>query len=255
MVAQRWDGRGWQRLPAGPRTAYLDGVSCTAPSACMAVGYSMTRADEQGLATIWTGRRWKITHPPGPGGRSSPSLAGVSCTSTSRCIAVGSFTNGTGDPQALAERWDGRRWSLQGTENKTVSATTMLSGVSCASPSGCIAVGTLQAGGSDYVSLVDQWSGTPWSTQNAFARPSPANQTWLKSVSCTGPAACTAIGTGDGASAPPLAESWNGADWSVQRLPSPDAYGAYLESVSCASPAACTARRLVPALRLLAVGR
>ena len=40
-------------------------------------------------------------------------LFGVSCSSSSACAAVGSYENRSGTTVTLAERWDGRRWSLQ----------------------------------------------------------------------------------------------------------------------------------------------
>ena len=66
----------------------------------------------------------------------------------------------------------------------------------------------------------------------------------LAADSCAGPSACIAVGdyeNGTGTTVA-LAEQWNGAAWSVQRIPNPPgATATVLNGVSCASAAACVA--------------
>jgi hypothetical protein len=53
---------------------------------------------------------WAIQATPNPSGATGTTLAGVSCASATRCVAVGSYTNGGGHSQtalALAEYWNG----------------------------------------------------------------------------------------------------------------------------------------------------
>jgi hypothetical protein len=69
--------------------------------------------------------------------------------------------------------------------------------------------------------------------------PSKGN-TFLGGVSCSSPAACTAVGTRffSGAGYAPVIESWNGTRWSLMstpRKPKTD-----LNAVSCASAGTCT---------------
>ena len=157
-LAERWNGTRWtiQQRPssAGPMTA-LYKVSCTAPTTCTAVGFS---GDPGGVATSsgptttslderWNGIKWTIQPTPNPSGSSYNVLVGVSCTSASTCTAVGEsypFSNTGTSQQSLAERWDGTKWTVQATPNPPPRPgfVTALVGVSCASPTACIAVGT-----------------------------------------------------------------------------------------------------------------
>jgi hypothetical protein len=108
------------------------------------------------LAERWNGTRWSIERTLDPGGSVGSSLAGVSCTSTATCTAVGSINLlPPGTPGSLAERWEGSRWSLQTTPSprqfNQVEQSELLS-VSCPSRRMCVAAGTSDKGG-----LVDRW--------------------------------------------------------------------------------------------------
>jgi hypothetical protein len=75
-----------------------------------------------------------------------------------------------------------------------------LSGVSCSSPSWCIAGGQYAAlNGSDAGGLVLAWAATEWLPAEAPLLPkqSSAFETDLVSVSCPSPSSCTAVGTHD----------------------------------------------------------
>jgi hypothetical protein len=84
--------------------------------------------------------------------------------------------------------------------------------------------------------LAERWNGTSWVIQ---PNPAGANGIVLSAVSCTGAAACTAVG---GAGTATLAERWNGSSWVIQHMPTPSgANGSGLSSVSCTAVTACTA--------------
>jgi hypothetical protein len=57
-TAQEWNGTAWRLLTAGSPAGndQLTGVSCTGPSACMAVGVTWEGAVESTLAERWNGR-------------------------------------------------------------------------------------------------------------------------------------------------------------------------------------------------------
>jgi hypothetical protein len=97
-------------LPLRPASTELSGVSCLSTSDCIAVGVANVNATGP-LVEHWNGTSWSIERTPIPplndGGGA---LSGVSCTSSSACTAVGSFGSGDGP---LAERRDGRGWSVQ----------------------------------------------------------------------------------------------------------------------------------------------
>lgn len=107
LLAERWDGGRWilghPRYPAGARGVSLADVACPSPRACTAVGsFTDTAGLAEPLAESWTPRGWAIQSTPAPATPAGPvdaGLAGVSCVSLTRCVAVGSATplNGEGE--------------------------------------------------------------------------------------------------------------------------------------------------------------
>jgi hypothetical protein len=93
-----------------------------------------------------------------------------------------------------------------------------------------------------------RWNGHRWSSRRIPRGPAGATSAGISSVSCPSRLSCVAVGdftTADPQRGPfvPLAERWNGAQWSVDPVPTPA--GPYtrstLSSVSCTSRSACTA--------------
>ncbi|HXY44191.1 MAG TPA: hypothetical protein VEH29_08380, partial [Acidimicrobiales bacterium] len=118
--------------PAGARPGSLAAVSCTAASACLAVGdYTDSQGTVLSLAEAWNGTRWRILSTPNPAGAQASSLSGVSCTSRSACVAVGSYTDGGGTQAPLAESWNGSSWTMEATAALGKIEGGSLSGVSC----------------------------------------------------------------------------------------------------------------------------
>ncbi len=141
-LASTWDGSNWSQLslPSDGTDSGLSAVSCDAPTDCLAVGYNNGEA----LAEHWNGSAWSIvSNPPGSqavscvsptfcmavgdsalgkwngtswwAARSSAASGdfnGVSCTSTSNCMAVG----GSGDTQTA--HWNGSKWSTVPSPNR-----------------------------------------------------------------------------------------------------------------------------------------
>lgn len=118
--AEHWNGKEWtlERTPAPARaaTTTLGGISCTS-NGCTAVGsYAggpLPAVRFRMLAERWNGRHWAIQSTPSPDSSTVTTLSQVSCTSKQTCIAVGYYTTSTGFTHPLAERWNGRRWTIQ----------------------------------------------------------------------------------------------------------------------------------------------
>src|SRR5262249_19208631 len=96
-LAERWDGSTWRILPVpsppGAARSNLLGVSCVSPSACEAVGVTVSRSRAwRVLAERWDGTRWQLQPAPSSG---ASYLVGVSCTSPTACTAVGGSAPGT----------------------------------------------------------------------------------------------------------------------------------------------------------------
>jgi hypothetical protein len=239
-LAEEWNGTRWSikpaPLPPGASAGVLNGVSCTSPRACMAVGwYKNSAGGQDTLAETWNGTAWSLRAAPSPSAKRN-ALNGVSCTSASACSAVGSSRGRT-----LAEAWDGTAWTVRHTPNP--QPASVLEAVSCTSADACTATG--QSGYSTpFHTLAEAWNGTSWSIQKTPNPPGTSGYYFvLAGVSCTSASACTAVGYYFGPMGPyvTLAEAWNGTSWSIQKTPSPNPGGSTLYSVSCTSARACTA--------------
>jgi hypothetical protein len=183
---------------------------------------------------------WRVQFVPKPP-RTSTFLSAVSCPLPGNCTAVGFAVSG-GNPSTLAEQWDGSRWAIQPTPNPAGSPQAAFSGVSCASPASCTAVGDYYTV-SGYQPLAEYWEGVSWTIQ-AVPIPAGAQGGELESVSCASAASCTAVGfaAAAGGESLPLAEHWDGSSWTVQTVPLPSlASGGGLSGVSCPTALDCIA--------------
>ena len=157
-VAERWNGRTWSIQPTpSARNEYvqLQAAACTSPAGCTAVGHLSTNRT---LAERWDGRKWSIQRTSQPHGAIKASLAGISCGAPRACTAVGSYTTALGRERPLAERWNGRKWSIQPTPIPAGATSSKLTSVSCASPTACTAVGWYDAPSGDELTLVERWT-------------------------------------------------------------------------------------------------
>lgn len=108
--AASWDGRRWssQLLPKPPNRigATTAGLSCSSRRSCAAVlsftGFALDPGPTD--AERWNGSRWSIQEVPLPAHVRHAFLGGVSCTSSSECIAVGAVRISGGRMRPLVER-------------------------------------------------------------------------------------------------------------------------------------------------------
>jgi hypothetical protein len=160
-------------------------------------------------------------------------LNAVSCTSQGACTAVGSYVSAAGTV-ALAEGWNGTAWKVQSTPDPAGGSDDTLSGVSCGAAGACLAVGGYYSGDGDSP-LAETWNGTTWALQSV-PLPTGALAGYLTGVSCTSASACTAVGyyANSGNANVALAESWNGASFTIQKFSPPaSATLSTLDAVSC----------------------
>ena len=125
-LAERWNGTRWSIQPtpnpAGVQGPRLEGVACTSPSACTAVGGSFANAS---LAERWNGTKWAIQASPHPAGQIGDlMLWTVACPRPLQCMAVGKYASFTPHftatlaPQlTLAEQWNGSTENAQPAAN------------------------------------------------------------------------------------------------------------------------------------------
>jgi IPT/TIG domain/NHL repeat len=222
--------------PAEASASQLAGISCT--TACTAVGsYTSKAGVKEALGEYWEGTEWALQSIAAPKGAKASTLSAVACTAAIACTAVGADTEGTSEV-TLAESWNGKAWTVQGTPNPSQAKATVLAGVACPTKA-CYAVGstTSKAGVKEVFTAGSD--GVKWAQQGA-AIPKGAKVSSLGAVSCSAASACTAVGsyTNSSASEVTLAEGWNGKEWVVQVTPNPSqAKASVLAGVACPTKA------------------
>lgn len=184
-------------LPAAVTRAFdyngaaLLAVSCPSRTACMAVGaydLGFPPRGETLFAERWDGAAWTFKPLASFNGQVG---AAVSCSSSSACTIVGTVYLANPGKHAFAERWNGTSWSAQTLPNPPRLAA--LTAVSCPARNACMAVGH-GAGLKHPPQLAEHWNGVRWRAQNV-PRPRGFRTGVLDSISCTGPNACTAVGS------------------------------------------------------------
>ena len=228
--------------PNRPITESLNSVSCTSTTSCLAVGFQSNTMAPPGPETTLTemlnGASWSVVSSPNPGNNVND-LTGVSCTTSTNCVAVGYYSNTSGDTyQTLIETWNGTSWSVTPSPDQG-SGDNELFGVFCTSSTNCVAVGDSINGSGYSQTLIETWNGTGWSI---IPSPDPGiPSSGLEGVYCLTSTNCVAVGYYfNGPSTQGLVETWNGTIWSVSPSPGPADAG-NLVSVSCTSATNCVA--------------
>lgn len=242
-VADRLNGtEGWSVSsmvsPSGAKEAGLEGVSCISSAECMAVGLTVSGSGEkQPYAALWSKGRWSI-QPLNPPEAANAILEGISCPSVKSCVAVGFSENGAGAKTALTETWNGGTWSATSAPAPPEGGNFALSGVSCALPTSCMAVGAYAAS-KGVASLAERWDGAKWTVQSP---PSSGYQEEFIGVSCPTSEECTAVGAYEPHERwVALVQTWNGVAWSEQASNVDEAQASELHAVSCSLGSTCSA--------------
>ena len=191
-------------------------------------------------------------------------MLGVSCAAASFCVSVGEQGVYYAPPTLfyndapLVERWAGTEWVRETPpvyHQPAEGFASGLDGVSCASPSSCMAVGENYEIHVGYGPLVERWDGSKWSLvpaplpKEAAKNENGTYEVRLKGVSCVSPTSCVLVGeftkswnTVSPEEIATLVETWNGSSWKVQPSPNPSGGDQnLLWGVSCVSTASCVA--------------
>lgn len=210
------------------------------------------------FAEVLSGGAWTTVALPLPAGAATgsledASLTGLSCPSTTFCVATGMYEAATGADQGLVETMSGSAWSAAAAalpvEPGAPTGHSYLEAVSCAAASACVAVGWYRDSLATYA-LVDELSATGWSAlslaQSATAPLDP--RSYLVSVACPASGTCVAVGFANeatGGTAPLVVQIAGGqASGSLLAPPSAQLGAAttnHLQAVACAEPGTCTA--------------
>jgi hypothetical protein len=212
-MVDHWDGSAWTTVatpPSGQNRDQLNAVTCAGAADCWAVGF----AGPDGLANNflpnvepqvagasafiehWNGSSWSVVPAPVGTGPSGTYLDGVTCSSPTRCWAVGADMDAAGNPSsALIDTWDGTRWTTGASPDPQPS---LLTGVTCVGPTDCRAAGVTEEAGNNsnnnQVSphpLLVVGDGSSWSVDPS---PDVTAYGYLNDLSCAGVSTCFAVG-------------------------------------------------------------
>lgn len=257
---------GWYvaTVPGTGLDDVLLGSTCANALQCWAVGISLGNLGGPGpssaspLIEDWNGTTWTLVPMPLPGGEGG-GLFDATCVNGSDCWAVGAVVGSdTGNPTGtLIEQWNGTSWFVvpSPTPSGPGVVGAILSSVSCASASSCMAVGyATDSGGNNLTDVVEQWNGSSWSIIPAATTGQAFDQ--LISVQCLSAVNCWAVGNagpvaqmsnflpifpgaiGDQG----LIEHWDGSAWSIVPSASePAPNGGYLSGLECVGATDCWA--------------
>ena len=235
----------WQPPPTVPApvpgTGSVGATSCPSATFCMAVGsVEGGPGGTNALLDAWDGTTWSVLPSPVVNGGTWNSLSSVSCPSATFCMAVGSLQGQSEGTGALFEAWEGTAWSVLPSPDVNGGTWNSLNGVSCPSPTFCVAVGSAQAG---IGALVESWDGRGWSVVPS----PPVGTSVLRAVACTSASFCAAVGDTEGGpgGTEAVTEVFDGTRWTAPAAPAVGggAGGVWnsLSAVTCTSASSCQA--------------
>jgi hypothetical protein len=231
--------------------------SCSSAGNCVAVGgYQDTAGFGQGATFIETGGNWAAgVEAPLPAAQATnPSLTftGLSCASTSSCVAVGTYTDASAVTQGFLMTDASGTWTAiqpPVPANAAAAPNASPTSVSCSSPGNCVAVGDYQDNASHSQGLLLTESSGTW-TATEFAAPSGAAtnpSVQVLTLNCPSAGSCVAGGlySTSGGAIEPLVFTESAGSWSggvPVTLPSNSATNpqGYVQTLTCVFVGNCT---------------
>ena len=224
------------------RGGLLSGVDCPDSTRCFAVGQFTAGTRTRTLIEGWNGTNWAIVAQPNPTGAITSGLSGISCPTTTTCIAVG-VAGSPGDSRptrTMVARWNGSRWSVLPSPNVGDTTTVnALAAVSCVSSTRCFAVGS-STHKHKTTTLIEGWDGATWTVIPSPNAPE-SSYSALRSVSCASSSRCFAVGDSRTPNYQSIIEQWDGRSWSISPSPKPKASADYFRGIACPTSTTCFA--------------
>jgi hypothetical protein len=184
-----------------------------------------------------TGGGWKVVPSPNAPNEAGSALNGVTCLGPRDCIAVGNSMSSASTPKTLIEQNVGDGWTIVPSPNSSAfEGVGSLSGVTCANPSRCVAVGGYESENGHFQTLIEENTGHGWTvvpSQNS----SPGEDNLLTAVSCSAQPVCVAVGYSGLGKSLPLMEQNSGSGWTLV----PASGVGQLSGVACPSARFCVA--------------
>jgi hypothetical protein len=227
LAVETWNGAKW-----AVRTAALPGetvsgledapmaISCLSVTSCVFAGQTYPIGNNfRTLLERWNGKVFTPMKTAASADVNGFSLNDVSCVSAKSCVAAGLIaSSASGNWVGSTLVWNGKSWTADKVAWPKGTVQAYLFGVSCTSPTNCVAVGA--AGGADAVRAAAlSFNGRKWTRRNVPA-PGAGKSSAFSDVSCPKAGDCVAIGeSGDfnlnTATVTPrqLGGTWNGRIW------------------------------------------
>jgi hypothetical protein len=251
-------------LPAGaggnPRST-LNAPACPVDGSCVVTGdYADTSASVRSTIDTLAGGVWTaIAAPLPPGAVPGSSIGAPACPADGTCEAMAEYTDISGNVQTAIETLSGGTWSpleapIPDGDAASGHQRNILTGVNCATPGSCVAVGSFTPASGNFQGLIETLSGGSW-TPSAAQLPAGAPTTdgvaQLDGVTCPATGACVAIGWYYDTSGNyhVVMETQSGGVWTpmAQTLPrspaarNPATPGQGIGNASCAATGSCVA--------------
>ena len=259
ITQSAWTDVGPPSAPSGFPASHLSSVSCPSKSICFAAGDYVDANKQYGImvAKQQDGSWFQAVDIPQPKDSSptqAPDLSGISCSSTSDCWAVGSYTDSAFAQQSMATHFNGTTWSRAKkiTAPADSSGTSQLAAVACPSSATCVAVGNYLEQFHGRVAMSTSLVDGTWSQEKAAKLPKDATDvapSKFTAVSCVSTTMCWAVGSylNSRPANAPIAAQWSAgafkraiataypSDANLTSVP------AILTSISCSGSAGCLA--------------
>jgi hypothetical protein len=243
-LTDRWHIEEGRAIEDPPPDNLLFSASCPSAKVCVAVGYNGHGNFQGTFVETMDKNSWTVTPSPVT---ASPyiddSLNAVACTSPMYCAAVGRAADVTGTRErTLVLSLKGGSWRLSPSPD-TTAALNSLAGISCASPTSCVAVG-YDGTTSSQRTLVESLSNGTWRVTPSPVAGPPYVVNFLNAVSCVSPTHCVAAGFAadpTGMESRTLIETLSGGSWSTTASPDTSSPINDLYGVQCTTPTSCIA--------------
>jgi hypothetical protein len=223
-LIEHWDGALWSVVPSpnvGTDDNHLLSIDVIGASDAWAVGYYLNEFGiAQTLALHWDGVSWVRVATPNTTPYQDNEILSVEGASGGDVWAVGYSVDDAGLGHTLTMHWDGTQWSIVASPDPAgAEAGAALRELAVVGPSDVWAVGFYISGNGILRTLALRWDGAQWSivsTPNVGSRAS-----FFYSVDAAGPNDVWAVGyyISNDYEYRPLAEHWDGTQWTVVLVP------------------------------------
>jgi hypothetical protein len=218
-------------MVSAPGSGEFDRVVCPTGGACWAIANLDVSGNSSAQIFHLDGGQWSQATTP-----SAAHLSGIACPSATDCWAVGAnVPSGSQNAVTLIEHFDGQSWQAVPSPNAPNFPESRLTGVGCASPQSCWAVGEGQDPSQDPTAgqlLLQHYDGKSWSTASAPSQQHEQQSGNGAYLECPSSQQCILLynyGTSGGQSNAEDGAIYDGHTW--QSLQVPD--GILIQGASC----------------------